>query len=80
MLLIVGHMLLNNLIYRRWNSYDRIQYSEWSYALVCLFRPLLLEAPIENQQDQRIAHTEKIRLCASIPKANPTTTIAFHKA
>ena len=44
-----------NYRYRRWNSDDRVQYSVWVYALVCLLRPLLLEAPIENQQARRIA-------------------------
>ena len=38
-------------------GYDGVQHPLWAYALVCLFRPLLLEAPIKNQQDRRIAHT-----------------------
>ena len=50
-------------------GYDGVQYSVWDFALVCLFRPLLLEAPIKNQQARRIAHTITIRLCAVITKS-----------
>ena len=47
--------------YGRWNNDDRVQYSVWVYALVCLFRTLFLEAPTKNQQDRRIAHTNIVR-------------------
>ena len=42
--------------YRRWNNDDRVQYSVWVCALVCLFRSLFLEVAIEIQQALRIIH------------------------
>lgn len=58
-----GRRIFLKLRYGGEISYDGVQHSVWNFALVCLFRSLFLEAAIENQQDQRIAH-HKNGLCA----------------